>query len=128
MANRASINDGDGDVPSEDQQPPTARFDADYLRSAIAEINAQKRVASEASGEAGKLTGEAVKNLGCEKNALTFAARLAAMEDSKRNGVVSNFIAFAIRMGWLNEPDIFLRQELIELINRTDNGPPGPPQ
>jgi hypothetical protein len=110
---------------------PTVKIDtgenvvsAEMLLEAIEAINAHKREAKEASGLAGKATAETVVKFGCEKNALTFVARVAAMEKTKRNSVVTNTLSFFMKAGWLDEPDMFLRQQMLDLINRTDNGPP----
>jgi hypothetical protein len=96
---------------------------AEALAEAIAEINLHKKDASEASGLAGKATAAAVQRFGCEKNALTFTARLAAMESTKRNSVIMNLISFVITQGWLDQMDMFTRQQLEDLIHRTSNGP-----
>jgi hypothetical protein len=92
------------------------------LFEALEEINGHKKAASEASGLAGKATAAAVQRFGCEKNALTFTARLAAMESTKRTSIVTNTISFFIAAGWLDQPDLFLWEQLRDLINRT-NGP-----
>jgi hypothetical protein len=102
----------------------TNDLDNEKLLAAIEEINVHKREAKEASGLAGKATAEAVEKFGCEKNALTFVARVAMMERTKRNSVVTNTLSFFMKAGWLDEPDMFLRQQMLDLINRTDNGPP----
>jgi uncharacterized tellurite resistance protein B-like protein len=115
MAARAKIENTD--KPEDDE----FRVSAEDLMAALEEINSLKREAAEASGAAGKATSEVVKKFGCEKNALTFTARLAAMESTKRNSVITNLLSFVITAGWLDEMDMFLREQMVELIRRTDN-------
>lgn len=117
MARRASIPDTTTETKSDDE----FRVSAEELLAALEEINTLKREAAEASGAAGKATSEVVKKFGCEKNALTFTARLAAMEQTKRNSVIVNLLTFVITAGWLDEMDMFLREQMKDLINRTDN-------
>lgn len=80
---------------------------ADDLRKAIEEISRQKGLASEYAGLAGKATQTAVERHGLEKNALTFARKIDAMEDTKRHSVVYASLDYWNKLGFFEQGDAF---------------------
>lgn len=80
---------------------------AEELRRVIREAQQRKAEASEASGRHGKVISGAVEQYGLERNALTFARRLADMEEGKRQSVLRALIEYSGKLGFFDQLDAF---------------------
>jgi hypothetical protein len=89
-----------------DGEAPRGIAEAD-LKRVVAEIGRQKKLASEYAGNAGKATQNACEQYGLEKTALTFARRLADMEDGKRQAVIRATIDYWNKLGFFDQIDAF---------------------
>lgn len=99
---------------------------ADELRRVIREAQNHKTSASEASGRHGKVISGAVEQYGLEKNALTFARRLADMEEGKRQSVIRALIEYSWKLGFFDQLDAFddLVATLREIVDTAEDTRP----
>jgi len=118
MARRASMKEGEGDG--------LKRITAAQLKREVEEISRQKGLASEYAGNAGKATQSAVERFGLEKTALTFARRLHDMEEAKRSGVIRASIEYWVKLGFLDQLDMFsdTAEMLSDILKRAHNVQP----
>lgn len=108
MAKKTKI-DAEADKKADGIQPAE-------LKRVISEINRQKELASEYSGNAGKATQTAVERYGLDRQALSFTRKLAGMEVAKRQSTLRSAIDYFEKMEFFSDIDMF--DDLIGIMER----------
>lgn len=85
----------------------TRSIAADDLKRIVNEAIKLKSKASEISGQHGKAISTACEQYGLERIALTFARRLADMEEGKRQSVLRALIEYSGKLGFFDQLDAF---------------------